>query len=73
MPRPVESLCLCLLLWSGTLRAQEPAPDPELLAFLGEWATDDGGWMDPQSLEQASGLDDDQEATGNGNGHVDAK
>ncbi len=73
MPRPVEGLCLCLLLCNATVYAEEPAPDPEVLDFLGEWATDDGGWLDPESLLEATELDDDQVVKGDADGHEDAE
>jgi len=72
MSRPVEGLGLCLLLWGGAMSAEEPAPDPDLLVFLGEWATDDGGWMDPGNLMEANELDDEGEATGEADRHDDA-
>ena len=57
-------LCLVLLcaivLGAGPVSGREridlPGPDQppslELLEFLGEWQTDDGGWVDPAELEQ---------------------
>jgi len=79
MPRPVEGLCLCLLLCSAAVFAEDPVPettpDPDLLEFLGEWSTDDGGWLDPETLLKASELDDidPAEATDKADGHDDAK
>jgi len=75
MPRPVEGLCLCLLLGMATVQADEPAPAPELLEFLGEWSTDDGGWLDPEVLLEARELDDNDnaEATDKADGHDDAQ
>ena len=32
-------------------------PDIELLEFLGEWATADGEWLDPDALEDGGILD----------------
>ena len=55
--RPAELLVVCLL---GMVPpaiaadagggAEEAAPTPELLEFLGAWETPEGQWVDPISL-----------------------
>ena len=35
-------------------------PSLEFLEFLGDWATDDGEWIDPEELEQMVIADQDQ-------------
>jgi hypothetical protein len=34
---------------------QESPVGPDMLEFLGEWATDDGGWIDPQAFGDEAG------------------
>jgi hypothetical protein len=55
---PCISGTLCLLLSGQALAAetgnQESAqPDPALIEFLGSFATDEGQWIDPDSLLEA--------------------
>lgn len=48
-------LVLIMILCSGPTNADKPTegvnPSSELLEFLGEWETDSGDWIDPESFE----------------------
>ncbi|GAB4300371.1 MAG: hypothetical protein Kow0096_20380 [Thiohalomonadaceae bacterium] len=47
----VEPLALAALLLAAPLVAEEEAPSPELLEFLGSFETADGQWLDPMDLD----------------------
>ena len=47
----VMGLVVAVQVADAAPRNIEPAPDAEILEFLGTWATDDGKWMDPMQLE----------------------
>jgi hypothetical protein len=59
MKRASGLLCLsvwvCTTAWAGDAAA--PPADEEMLDFLGEFATDDGGWLAPQVLNDAGMLE----------------
>lgn len=50
---PAETLALVFtgFFATGFSHATEPAPDMEMLEFLGRFETADGHWMDPLSLD----------------------
>jgi hypothetical protein len=56
--RAWKAECLALLLtvmWQGAVAAppkEEPAPDLELLEYLGSFQADDGTWVDPGHLAE---------------------
>jgi hypothetical protein len=43
---------------SETAAPAEPAPSPELLEFLGEFADERGAWVDPLDLDDAEAAGD---------------
>ncbi|WP_127477779.1 hypothetical protein [Sulfurivermis fontis] len=47
----VEPLALLALLLAAPLAAEEEAPSPELLEFLGSFESADGQWLDPTQLD----------------------
>jgi hypothetical protein len=58
--RQASSTLVMLLSVCGTCFATDaaaPVADVEVLEFLGEFATDDGGWLDPQQLSDSGMLE----------------
>lgn len=47
----VEPLALAVMLLAAPLAAEEEAPSPELLEFLGSFESADGQWLDPTQLD----------------------
>jgi hypothetical protein len=51
---PAEALALVFsgFFAAGLSHATDPAPDMEMLEFLGRFETADGHWLDPLSLDE---------------------
>lgn len=47
----VSPLALAALLLAAPVAAEDEAPSPELLEFLGSFETADGQWLDPTQLD----------------------